>query len=173
VGVSAVGFPVFLFEAAGFADNPALGVTEQDRQVLRAAVSNRPPVVLGVPFRNLGLLLFLRHSFLLTFLFIASFYLDDDFLRLLDDDFLVAVVSQVEGGNLLFVLEADDSDDFTDATLNGEELVHEAQLQALLLGLEFVGVAEALKKDETLTSSVLGNLLLNELHHQSGLEMDG
>jgi len=49
--------------------------------------------------------------------------------------------------------------------INGEELVHESKLEALLVRLKLVRVAEALKQDEALAGAAFSDLLLHELHH--------
>ena len=113
-----------------------------------------------VPFGNLGVSSWCG-VFFLTFFIISSICPGGGLLYLLHDDFLVAVVGQVECSSLFFALKADNANYLADVTLDGEELIHEAKLKALLLRLKFVVVTQALKKDVTLGGPVLGNLLLN------------
>lgn len=104
---------------------------------------------------------------------VFSFLLGGGFLNLFDDGLLVALSRHLESGDLLFVLEANYTDDLADATLNGEELIHESELEAHLFGLKLVVVAETFQKDVTLVRPVLGDLLLHEFHHKGGVEVDG
>ena len=149
-------------------------VSEELGQVLGFAVRYGPFVVLGVPRRSFGFLILLFWCFLLLFLFFFSFALlrrlDFGFL---DDNLLLHVGRDSKCCILFFTLETDDAHNLTNSLLNGEELVHESELQALLVGLKLVGVAEAFEEDEALAGAALSNLLLNELHDQGLIVVNG
>lgn len=152
--------PVLFFEGALFSER----VAEELSQVPGASVRLSPLELFGVPGRLLllfGVLLLRRR-----FLAIGSLSLR----CLLLDLFLFGLRHHrgfnVELSLFFLVAERDTTSDLADVALNAEELIHEAQLHALVLVRELFRVHEALKQDETLACAVLSNFLLNELHHQ-------
>ena len=161
--------PIKLLKAAPVAHV----VAEELRQVLGAAVGYSPFKVLGVPRRRLGFLGFLFLLILLLFLFFLSFALlrclDFGFL---DDNLFNHFICNDELGLLFLALETDDAHNFTNFLFNGKELVHKSELQALLIGLKLVRVAEAFEEDVALAGAALSNLLLNELHDQGLIVVD-
>ena len=150
----------------------ALEVTEQLSKVLGLAISIRPSVVCVLPlwlgrFSISWLLvlwdilsIFTTITVRLCWLFCVLHY------GLLDS------ISSESSGHLL-VLKTDDANHLADATFDGKELVHEPQLEAVLVRIELGRVAETLKHDETLVSAVGGNLLLKQLHYEAHVEKSG
>lgn len=74
---------------------------------------------------------------------------------------------------LFLVLEADNSDNFSNVALDCKEFVHESKLKTLLVRFQLVRVAEALKENESLTCAALSDFLLYELHHQGLIVVNG
>ena len=159
-------FPVLIVEVA----LSAKAVTEELRQVSGAPVSLGPLEVLGIPCGGLLLLRVLLGWGLLT--------LDSLSLGCCLLNFLLLGLGNhgcVHGelGVLLFVAEGDAASDLANAFLDAEELVHETQLHALVRGTDLLRVHEAFKQNETLGCAAFGNFLLNELHNQVLIIVDG
>lgn len=160
-----VGLPVLLLEVGAVAHV----VSEELRQVLGLAVGHGPAVVCGLPLRR-GFLTFFGGLLRRSFLFF-TFALGLLFLLLFLDNWLLNLVG-LEHGGLLVVLQANDTNDLANVLLNGEEFVHESELEALLLRLQLARVAVTLEQDETLRCARFSNLLLDKLHNESLIEVD-
>ena len=65
---------------------------------------------------------------------------------------------------LLNILQSDDGSDFSNNLLEAEELVHESQLELILLLAKLLVVAESLEKHVALVGPLLSNGLLQEGH---------
>lgn len=168
VRVSTRGFPIFIFEAPLL----SLGVTQDLRQVLGAASSVGPLELLGVPLRFLWLVRVFLVFFgwdLVTFFVKFGGY----FLLLLFNWLLNHIASDFKGSRLLIAQQADNTTNFANVTFDREEFIHNTHLHFLLLRLEFVGVAEAFEKNETLICAVFANLLFHELHNELLVEVHG
>lgn len=107
------------------------------------AVSDGPFEVLVVPRRYLGFFAILgRRLVSFFFIFLSLSLLRNLFnFNFLNNDLLQHVISDIENIRFFLVLEADNAHDFADLLRDLEELVHESQLEALLIRLKLVRVA--------------------------------
>ena len=138
------------------------------------AVRDGPLVVLGVPLGGFGLFGILGwRLFCFFFVFFAFAFFRGFFFGLLDDDLLDHVGGDDELFIFFLVLEADNSDNLANVALDCKEFVHESKLQTLLVRFKLVRVAEALKENESLTCAALSDFLLDELHHQGLIVVNG
>ena len=128
------GLPVSLLEVATAANQ----VTEKLRQVLVFSLSLSPLVVLRLPLGSL-LLLFIA---ICWGFFSGSFSFAFDGGNWLLNFFHNSLLDHVRGygpfGWLGLVLEADHTSNFADATLDGKELIHRAQLHLVLSAFELL-----------------------------------
>ena len=152
--------PVLLFEVA----SESLVVAEELRKILGATVCLGPLEFSGIPFGFLVFSSFFlsRLLFFLFFTFTLLLFLLGRFLSL---GLLDHVWGDIEHGRFLLALESNDANNFTDVALDGEEFIHKSKLEALLVLLKLIRVAEALEKDEALACAVLSNLLLDKLNN--------
>ena len=167
--VGLVIFPVLNFFIERF--GPVV-VTEQLVQVPGHLVAVGPLVVLGVP--GWHFLLF-GGRFLLSGWLLALGTLGLDLFLLL---FLLLGLREGLLGCLELRLcthasQVDAASDRANIANDAKEFIHNAGLHAIFLTLKLLAIHHALEKNETLTSAILGNLLLNQLHYKGRVEVDG
>jgi hypothetical protein len=75
--------------------------------------------------------------------------------------------------SLSLILQADYSRDFTDATLNLEELIHVPELKFGVVVCEFAVVAKTFQEDELLGGALLANGRLNQFDYEFHVVVDG
>lgn len=148
-------------------------------QVLRLAVANSPFVVFGIP------LLFLVSTFVSTFFrsiittfsgittFAGIACIGFSFGRGLFGYWEFFIDSRFGLHNLLLVSERDDTGNGADSHVDGEELVHGASLEAVILLLHLVVVAETLEEDESLLAALFVNGGIDEVDDGGEREVDG
>ena len=167
--VSLVIFPVlnFLFELVG-----AEEVVEQLAQIPGHLVAIGPLVVLGVP--SWRFLLFGSGSFFLRgwLLALSTFSLGFLLLLLLLLGFREGLQRCLELRVCSHAAQVNASSNGSDVANNAKEFVHDTGLHAVFLTLKLIAVHEALEQNETLASAILGNLLLDKLHHESRVVVD-
>lgn len=141
----------------------SLVVAEELRHVLSTPVCHCPLKLSWVPLW-LSWLLVLWGSFLLNrvAIFVKLNLLGlNNWLRF---KFFPFLFSELSGFSLR--LQADESSDLTDVTLDLEQLVHVSKLELIVFALELSVVAETFKEDELLVGALLGNSSLNEFYDE-------
>lgn len=137
----------------------ALACDENLRKIFRLLVCYRPLVISDVESRWLC---FTAFSFrlllaLLRFRGLFCFLLQTARVNILDI---------LLDSSLLGILEADDSLDLAQVFLNGKELIHEPDLELILILGHLARLAEALKQYQLLILSLLLNGSAHELQHK-------
>jgi len=150
----------------------SLVVTENLGKVFSTAVGDGPLKLAGVPFRLGGFtFLFDWGSFFSFLLAFFAFFLNRLFDDFGFDELLKFIFSEVSF--FLFVLERDDSGNFSDDLFNAEKLIHVAKGETVVLTVQLAVVAKTFKEDILLAGSLLSNSGLNHLHNNVEVEMNG
>ena len=142
----------------------AFEVLEDLRQVSRAAISDRPPVVSWVEFQ-LGSFISLSGRFLCCRLdwvtvFVKFGSLDLSLRRL--SELLPLLWTKLVGFHR--GLEGNDTRYFSELFFNREQLVHGSESQLVLRVLQKSSIEESLEQDVALSGSLLRNGLLHKSH---------
>ena len=146
-----------------------LRVFEELWQILGMSVGDGPGELSRVPLRLLGLL-FLWWGLLLDGIAVFvqfDLLLFDDWLR-----FELLKLIGLKHGWFSLALQTNYGGNLSDIALNLEKLVHVPQRQLFVLVVQLAVVAEALEKDELLTSALLSHRRLNQFEDKIHIEVN-
>ena len=146
-----------------------LRVFEELWQIFSMSIRDGPRELSRVPFGLLGLLFFWGYFLLDGIAVFVQFdlLLFDDWLR-----FELLKLIGLKHGWFSLALQTNYGGNLSDIALNLEKLVHVPQRQLFVLVVQLAVVAEALEKDELLTSALLSHRRMNQFEDKIHIEVN-